>query len=73
MNDKIGRSIDSPPELTGINPQQLLSSSILTNGNMENGYEFRGTCRYFFEINPQTRKIVSWRFEGAERDCSITP
>ena len=73
MSSKIGMSIDSPPKVTGINPERLISSSILRNGNFENGYRYRGTCQYFFEIDQQTRKIVGWRFEGSERDCEIAP
>jgi hypothetical protein len=45
----------------------------MLNGNIENEYRFRGTCRYFYEIEPKTGRIVGWRFEGSERDCEIIP
>ena len=73
MESKIGMNIDDPPKVTGINPAQLISSKILQNGNLENEYLFRGTCRYSYEIDQKSRKIVGWRFEGSERDCEIVP
>jgi hypothetical protein len=51
----------------------VFNSKTLFNGNIENQYRYRGTCRYFFEVDPKTRKIVGWRFEGSERDCEIVP
>lgn len=71
MQSKIGMNYDDPPSFTGINTEQLYSSFILLNGNLENGYRHRGSCVYFFEINPDTHKIVKWRFEGRTKDCSI--
>lgn len=71
MRSKIGMHYDDPPEFTGINTEQFISSVILLNGNMENGYRHRRSCIYYFEINPDTRKIVGWRYTGTERDCSI--
>lgn len=73
MKSKMGMNFDDPPRVTGINPERFISSKILPNGNLENGYLFRGTCRYFYEIDQKTRKIVGWRFEGSERDCEIAP
>lgn len=71
MKNKVGMKYDDPPSVTGINTQQLISSNILLNGNMENGYQYRGSCVYLLEINPDTQKIVKWRFEGSVQDCSI--
>lgn len=73
MSYSVGKSIDDPPRITGAYPDALVSSKILPNGNIENQYRWRGTCRYFFEIDQQTHKIVGWRFEGSERDCEIVP
>lgn len=73
MNAKIGMSIDSPPRITGIDPEDLISSTTLPNGNLESTYRYRGTCRYSFEYNSKTRIIVGWRFEGSEHDCEIVP
>lgn len=73
MTSKIGMNYDDPPSVTGINAEQLMSSNILSNGHLENGYRFSDACVYYFEINPDTRKILSWRYMGSEEDCSITP
>lgn len=50
-----------------------ITTKRLQDGNMENEYEFRGTCRYFFEFDPKTQIIVGWRFTGSEEDCVIGP
>lgn len=73
MTSKIGMLYDDPPSVTGINTEQLMSSNILSNGHMENGYRFSDACVYYFEIDPNTRKILSWRYMGSEEDCAITP
>jgi len=73
MRSKIGMYYDDPPSHTGINTEHFISSNILLNGNMENGYRHQGSCIYYFEINPDTRKIVGWRYTGTEFDCSIYP
>lgn len=48
-------------------------SQKLPNGNIENKYRYTRTCRYFFEYDPETMEIVSWRFEGEKDDCIIGP
>jgi hypothetical protein len=73
MESKLGMNIDSPVEEAGINPARLISSATLPNGNLENGYEYRGSCKYFFEVEQQTYTIVRWRYEGMEQDCEIVP
>lgn len=46
----------------------------LNNGNMEEGYAVRkGKCRFYYEYNPATGIIVSWRFEGGEKECVQNP
>ena len=73
FSQSIGKSIDSAPRLTNAYPDRLLSSIDLLNGHIENKYLWYGACRYFYEIDPKTRIIVAWRFEGNERDCRINP
>lgn len=58
MDSNVGSSIDKPRESGVALAKYLLGSRILSNGNMENEYQDRGTCRYFFEFNPRTRIIV---------------
>lgn len=50
-----------------------MGSRELPNGNVETNFSWRKHCPVFFEINPATRIIVGWRFEGNERDCEIVP
>jgi len=73
MEFNVGSSIDKPREPGVALPKYLLGSRTLQNGNIENEYQDRGTCRYFFEFNPETRIIVGWRYEGSEKDCAIVP
>ena len=73
MESNIGSSIDKPQEPGVAIPKYLLNSTALPNGNIENGYQYRGTCRYFFEFDPNTRIILGWRFEGSKTDCAIVP
>ncbi len=73
LNVQVGENIDDVPPFQIPHKEDLIGSKILSNGNIENEYKFRGTCRYFYEINPKSRKIVSTRFEGKETDCIINP
>ena len=73
FGQSVGKSIDDPARITNAYPDRLLSSTVLSNGNVENKYLWYGACRYFFEINPNTRRIVGWHFEGSEHDCRINP
>jgi hypothetical protein len=72
MKSKIGKKYDDPPNFAG-NPEQLVSSITQLNGNMVNGYRLNPSCIYYFEINPDTRKIVGWRYTGSKQDCVIAP
>jgi len=73
MSDNIGMSIDkfnarhSDIELKTI----FLSKKKLANGNVENEYKYSGTCHFFYEYNPLTTIIVSWRFTGRKEHCGI--
>jgi len=73
LRNNLGKSVDDPSSDVARYPQLLVGSQVLPNGNIENQYRWRGACRYFLEIDQQTRKIVGWRFEGSERDCEIVP
>lgn len=72
MRGNVGKKIDGPSTLW-VKPDRYVGTRQLSNGNTEKEYKLRGTCRYFFEFNPETRVIVGWRFEGSEKDCAIVP
>ena len=42
---------------------------ILANGNSEYGFKYWKTCRVYYEVDPETRIIVDWRWEGLRKDC----
>jgi hypothetical protein len=73
MGASVGKSITAPPRVIKAYPDDLLVSRKLSNGNIENEYRYRGTCRYFYEFDPSTKIILRWRFEGSESDCEIVP
>lgn len=73
MAANVGKRISGGGHVNWVIEKYLIDSKVLPNGNIENGYLFRGTCRYFFEYAPDTKVIVGWRFEGSEQDCIINP
>jgi hypothetical protein len=73
MNAKVGTNADSPSARAARNPDTREEIRTLQNGNMEEGYRLNRTCRYYFEIDKSTRKIVGWRYEGTEQECVVVP
>ena len=64
--------------LERMQPGWARSSDLITTTNLENGhiaytYKYIRTCRYTFEVNPETRIIIAARWEGSEKDCVIAP
>lgn len=71
---QVGKTIDDPSSYIARYPQEIVGSRDLPNGNKE--IEFlrsASECRVFFEVDPHTRKIVGWRYEGSDETCSIPP
>ena len=50
MSSGVGKSMDVA--LWANSKYTPVNSKKLKNGNIENEYEFRGTCRYFFGFDP---------------------
>jgi len=71
MSHTVGKKIDSSS--TWARSDRFIRKETLPNGNIENEYEFRRTCMYFFEYEPSSLIIVGWRYEGKESDCEIAP
>lgn len=77
MGANIGKNIDDAPNYSWrYNPKEI--SDPLPNGNIEYKYEHKnrkGTCRYIFEVDPKTRTIVNWRYDGEDKDkaCYVNP
>lgn len=70
MNATLGKSFDSS-RMTWGGEKYHLSTRTLPNGNVERGYQYRGTCKYFFELNSITNVVVSWRYEGLRENCKV--
>ena len=67
---QVGRSADA------FYRDQLVSTKTLSNGNIEEKHGaglWRGDqqCFVFFEIDPNSRKILSWRYEGSDDICRV--
>ena len=56
-------------------PKDIVASRNLSNGNTE--IEVRTSsgsrCRVFYEVEPESRTIVRWRFDGSKVDCTWVP
>ena len=73
MSNQVGKSASDPTTDTGRLWSNRLGETKLPNGNIEIGFRQFRACRYYFEIDEVTRKIVNWRFEGTEQECIIVP
>jgi len=53
-------------------PEDIVARNDLENGNIDIEFRTSGrdTCRVFYEVSPETHRVVSWRFKGHERDCT---
>ena len=78
LQAEVGESINHvPPHSWQVRPK-LVSTEPIPDGNIEYHYEFenyRGWCRYILQVNPTTRKIVGWRYDGEDEDkaCFLIP
>ena len=73
MQRNVGKSIYDPSAYKNYYRDTFVTKKKLTNGNIEEEYESVKNCQVFFEIDNSTKKIVRWRYEGTEQDCSIVP
>ena len=66
----VGKSIQDRRRNSG----HSLGVKQLPSGNMEEEWVWGSKCRKFFEYDPKTNIIVSWRFEGSTTECiSVAP
>jgi len=78
LQAEVGESIDDARSYSWHVRPELVSTDPLPNGNIAYHYEYenyRGLCRYVFEVDPTTRKIVDWRYDGEDKDkaCFVIP
>jgi hypothetical protein len=76
MNSEVEHSVDTDAQHTfRANPADIRT---LPNGNLEYRYvgkNFRGICKYIFEVDKTTRKVIAWRYDGEDMDkaCFVNP
>ena len=75
MSGQVGRTTDDPDIERNRYRNLQVGTKMLPNGNAEEQFKSgRGLrCRVFFEIDNKAAKIVGWRYEGSDEDCTITP
>jgi len=75
MAAQVGKGIDDADAYPVFYRLREVNAKALPNGNLEEQYAAgrKGDCRLFFEVEPLTRRIVRWSFDGAKRDCVIVP
>ena len=78
LQREVGESIDDARSPSRLNRPELISTKSLPNGNLEYRYAFenyRGICRYAYEVDPATHRIVAWRYDGEDKDkaCFVIP
>jgi hypothetical protein len=71
MKVNVGRVFNSDTMTWG-GEKHLVRVKTLPGGKVEREYRFYGECRFFFEVDPATNIVASWRYEGSEEDCAIS-
>ncbi|MFN2646330.1 MAG: hypothetical protein ABR570_15180 [Burkholderiales bacterium] len=73
MERQVGKSVDDPDSYPVFYRLRQVKAKSLANGNQQQEYAAgrSGRCRLFFEVEPLSRRIVRWSFEGSERECVI--
>ena len=78
LQAEVGKSIDDAPSYPWRVRPDLVFTKPLSNGHIEYHYVYeniRGLCRYLFEVDPTTRRIVNWKYDGQDKDkaCFLNP
>lgn len=78
LQSEIGKSIDDVPSYSWHVRSKLVFTTPLPNGNIDYHYVYeniRGLCRYVLAVDPATRKIVGWKYDGEDKDraCFDSP
>lgn len=75
MQANVGRSLDDRYIYRNRDRDLLVSTKLLSNGNIEEEFKAGRSlrCRVFFEIDNKAQRIVGWRYTGTEEDCAIVP
>ncbi len=69
VSGHVGKSMSSSS--TFLSNDYLLNSKGLSNKNIENEYQYHGTCRYYYEYDSKSKIIVGWRYTGQKNHCTL--
>jgi hypothetical protein len=78
LQAQVGGSIDDASLYSWSVQPELVFTKPLPGGHIEYHYQFenfRGLCRYVFEVDSTTRRIIDWRYDGEDKDkaCFVVP
>ena len=62
-DNRIGRNFDKLFHYRN-SMTHYVDSRFLPNGNVEYGFIWGEKCRVYYEVNPETRIIIDWRWKG---------
>ena len=68
--NRVGRNFDQLPRQFNIN--EYTDSTFLSNGNVEYGLIWKSKCHVYYEVDPETRIILDWRWEGSQGYCTLS-
>lgn len=68
-NDEVGIKLENLYPSTSV--KHYIAGRILPNGNIEYGFKHSRTCRIYYQVDPETRVIVGWRWEGLREHCVV--
>jgi hypothetical protein len=72
MQVDVGKPSNDPYIYRNRYQERLVTSRTLANGNLEEELRAgRRECRVFFEVDPKIERVVSWRYQGSDKDCAI--
>jgi hypothetical protein len=73
MDREVGRTPGDLDSYRANFPSLSRGSRKLPNGNLEEEWRagFRDDCPVFFEVDPETRKVLAWRLGLPDDDCIL--
>jgi hypothetical protein len=73
MQFHVGKNF-TESQIRYMRPENFLGAKTLLDGQVEREYKFNyEKCRIFFKVDQTTNIVTSWRYEGNDDDCAISP
>jgi hypothetical protein len=73
IQNRVGTKMADVRRTSWADDKDLVDRTVQPNGNIAYRYLSGGTCRYIFEVDPNTDIIVAARWEGEARHCILVP